>query len=42
MMLKTDLDDCAELFVAVAKNSSMTGQSIVVGKSIVAFVARQG
>lgn len=36
MTLKTDLNDCADLFVAVAKNSSMTGQSIVVGKSMVA------
>lgn len=35
MMLKTDLNDCADLFIAVAKNSSMTGQSIVVGKFIV-------
>lgn len=36
MTLKTDLNDCADLFVAVAKNSSITGQSIVVGKSMVA------
>ncbi|KAI4285310.1 MAG: hypothetical protein L6R38_000734 [Xanthoria sp. 2 TBL-2021] len=31
---QTDLDDCAELFVAVAKNSSMTGQSIVVDSGL--------
>ncbi|KAL8822057.1 MAG: hypothetical protein Q9223_000049 [Gallowayella weberi] len=31
---ETDLDDCAELFVAVAKNSSMTGQSIVVDSGL--------
>ncbi|KAL8775707.1 MAG: hypothetical protein Q9209_000203 [Squamulea sp. 1 TL-2023] len=39
---ETDLDDCAELFVAVAKNASMTGQSVVVGKSTIFVVPRQG
>ncbi|PGH04081.1 hypothetical protein AJ79_07181 [Helicocarpus griseus UAMH5409] len=27
-----DLDDCAEVFIAIAKNTSMTGQQIQVGK----------
>ncbi|KAI4224726.1 MAG: hypothetical protein L6R36_004456 [Xanthoria steineri] len=31
---ETDLNDCADLFVAVAKNSSMTGQSIVVDSGL--------
>ncbi|KAL8953736.1 MAG: hypothetical protein Q9222_000418 [Ikaeria aurantiellina] len=30
--MQTDLDDCADSFVAAAKNASMTGQAIVVGK----------
>ena len=29
---KVDLDDCADAFVATAKNGSMTGRSIVIGK----------
>lgn len=29
---KTDLDDCADAFVALAKNSSMTGQSVQIGE----------
>ncbi|KAL8674955.1 MAG: hypothetical protein Q9168_000658 [Polycauliona sp. 1 TL-2023] len=37
---ETDLDDCADFFIAVAKNSSMTGRSIVVGKSIVTVADR--
>jgi len=28
---QTDLDDCANAFVALAKNSSMTGQSVQIG-----------
>lgn len=29
---KVDLDDCAALYPAIAKNASMTGQSIQVGE----------
>jgi hypothetical protein len=29
---ETDLDDCADMYVAIAKNSSMTGQRVQVGK----------
>lgn len=29
---QTDLDDCADAFVALAKNSSMTGQSLQIGE----------
>lgn len=29
---QTDLDDCADAFVALAKNSSMTGQSVQIGE----------
>jgi len=29
---QTDLDDCAEAYISAAKNTSMTGQQIVVGK----------
>lgn len=29
---QTNLDDCAEAFVALAKNSSMTGQSVQIGE----------
>jgi hypothetical protein len=29
---QTDLDDCAQAFVDIARNSSMTGQKIVVGE----------
>jgi hypothetical protein len=28
----TDLEDCADMYVAIAKNTSMTGQKIAVGK----------
>ncbi|KAM0091078.1 hypothetical protein ACP6JD_005522 [Aspergillus fumigatus] len=28
----TDLEDCANMFVTLAKNTSMTGQQIVVGR----------
>lgn len=31
---KTDLDDCADAYVALAKNSSMTGQNIQIGRNI--------
>ena len=31
-LFQTDLDDCADLFVSIAKNKSMTGQEVVVGK----------
>jgi len=27
----TDLEDCADMFVAIAKNTSMTGQRVAVG-----------
>lgn len=30
---KTDLDDCADMFVTLAKNKSITGQEILVGES---------
>jgi hypothetical protein len=30
---QTKLDDCADAFIAVATNTSMTGQQIVVGRS---------
>lgn len=30
----TDLDECADMYVAIAKNMSMTGQKVAVGKSI--------
>ena len=30
--IQTDLEDCADAFVAAAKNSSMTGQNIQIGK----------
>lgn len=29
----TDLDDCADAYVLIAKNGSMTGQQITVGES---------
>jgi hypothetical protein len=29
---ETDLEDCADIYVAIAKNSSMTGQRVAVGK----------
>lgn len=29
---QTDLDDCANAFVNLAKNSSMTGQSVQIGE----------
>ncbi|KAL9000783.1 MAG: hypothetical protein Q9188_005584 [Gyalolechia gomerana] len=32
---KTGLEDCADSFIAIAKNSSMTCQAVVVGKFIV-------
>lgn len=32
-LMKTDLDDCVDAFVAAAKNSSMTGQNIQIGKA---------
>ena len=28
----TDIGDCADMFVAIAKNTSMTGQRVTVGK----------
>lgn len=28
---QTELDDCANAFVAIAKNSSITGQTIQIG-----------
>lgn len=34
IIIETNLDDCADAFISLAKNSSMTGQSIVVGKYI--------
>lgn len=33
MHMQTGLEDCADAFVAAAKNSSMTGQNIQIGKS---------
>lgn len=32
-MYQTDLEDCADAFVAAAKNSSMTGQNIQIGEA---------
>jgi NAD(P)-dependent dehydrogenase (short-subunit alcohol dehydrogenase family) len=32
-LLQTDMEDCAQAFVDTAKNSSVTGQRIIVGKS---------
>ena len=32
LKMETDLEDCADAFVSIAKNSSMTGQKIAVGK----------
>lgn len=34
MRLQTDLGDCADAYVMVAKNTSMTGQNIQVGKEV--------
>jgi hypothetical protein len=31
---ETDLEDCANMYIAIAKNSSMTGQRIQVGKHL--------
>ena len=31
---QTELNDCADAFVATAKNSSITGQTIQIGRSI--------
>ena len=28
----TDLEDCADIYLSIAKNKSMTGQRIAVGK----------
>lgn len=36
----TDLDDCADAFVMIAKNTSMTGQMVTVGKCAERPVAR--
>lgn len=33
----TDLSECADMYVAIAKNTSMTGQKIAVGKTITYF-----
>lgn len=30
-LMQTDLEDCAEAFVAAARNSSLTGQNIQIG-----------
>ncbi|CEL10390.1 hypothetical protein ASPCAL13510 [Aspergillus calidoustus] len=29
---EVDLDDCADMYVTIAKNTSMTGQEVFVGK----------
>lgn len=34
---QTDLEDCAQTFVDIARNSSMTGQKIVVGEFFFSF-----
>jgi hypothetical protein len=34
---QTDLEDCAQSFVDTARNSSMTGQKIVVGECFLFF-----
>lgn len=35
-LLQTELGDCAEMFVSIAQNSSMTGQAVTVGTSLLA------
>ena len=30
---QTKLDDCADMFITIAKNTSMTGQKIEIGKN---------
>ena len=30
---QTELGDCADMFVSIAKNTSMTGQAVAVGES---------
>ena len=32
LLLQTKLDDCAEMFVSIAQNTSVTGQAYTVGK----------
>lgn len=32
--IQTDLDDCADAFIMIAQNTSMTGQSVHVGMSL--------
>lgn len=34
MFQQTDLDDCAQAFIDIAKNTSMTGQKIQIGRSL--------
>lgn len=34
LITQTDLDDCAQAFIDIARNTSMTGQKIQVGKCI--------
>lgn len=34
LKMETDLNDCANAYVMIAKNSSMTGQKIQIGKSL--------
>lgn len=34
------LDDCADVFVALAQNTSMTGQDVIVGEFVPARVDR--
>jgi hypothetical protein len=34
---ETKLDDCAQAYVDLAKNSSVTGQAVHVGESVVLF-----
>lgn len=36
---QTDLEDCADAFVAAAKNSSMTGQNIQIGKTDISLTS---
>ena len=30
--MQTELEDCAEMFIDIARNNSMTGQAITIGK----------
>lgn len=38
MWKQTDLDDCAQAFVDIARNTSMTGQKIQIGMKVLFFL----